>query len=799
MFISAVWKDTDDIVWLGHQDGLTAWKLDTDSVYYFSHKEGLGQYVSFITEDHNRRIWIGTRNGLHSINKSFTDGNNVAFAVRSFYESDGLRSNYIFHHSNVSKNNGDVLFGGIDGYTTLSPPLLYSPQSQLPQVYFTGLRKNNEYVQVDSIYDGFSIKESIRYLKNLNFGSSPGNLTIEFASSDVINNHERWYAYKIRNHNEKDSEWIVTHDNSITLSHLQPGDYTLIVKPYKDHTDLTADNAAILDIRVDRPIFLRWWAIMLYILTLVAVIFLWIRYQKKRNLTRLTNQAEKYVEESKLRFFTNVSHDLRTQLTLVLSPLQLLEKENLSADTKNKVGDIRHNAEILLDQINSLLDFRKLDVGGETLNMRTYEVAPFIQEIYSRFESYANSREVSYELNLHNCDCYLTLDFDKVAKIITNIISNAFKYTPRGGAVMIDVKVEPTELSEETLIISVADTGKGIKNEDKSKIFDRFFQGDHAEGETGSGIGLHIVKEYVNLMDGTVSVEDNNPKGTVFTITLPSKHFDSVEPDHKEEEDTNRLATVLFVDDNENLRQMVKEGLSPYYNVIVASDGKEALGKLENNEVNIVISDVMMPGMDGYELCRSIKQDINYSHIPIILLTARTADIHRKEGLELGADDYLTKPFNFDILRLRIDKFVELSRNHHKSFHSQIEVNPSEITITSLDAELMNRALKIVEENISDGEFSVNILSDKLAMSRSSLYKKIMAITGAGPADFIRLIRLKRACQLLRESGLRVSEIAYMVGFNSPKRFSVNFKAEYGMTPSEYQQKYGDFEPNPQN
>lgn len=798
-FICALWKDTDDIVWLGHQDGLTAWKLDTDSVYHITHKEGIGQYISFITEDNNRRIWVGTRNGMYCISKAFTTDNNVSFGIRSFFESDGLRSNYITHHSHTLKNNGDLMFGGVDGYTTLSPPLLYSPQSQPAQIHFTALRKNNEYIKVDSVYDGFFIDESIKYLKELNLKGNTGNLTIEFASSDVINNHEKWYAYKIRNHNEKDSEWIVTHDNSITLSHLQPGDYTLIVKPYKDAADLNTDNAAILDIRVERPIFLRWWAIMIYVLLLVIAVLLWLRYQKKRNLTRLTNQAEKYIEESKLRFFTNVSHDLRTQLTLVLSPLQLLEKENLSTDTKNKVGHIRHNAEILLDQINSLLDFRKLDVGGETLSMRTSEVAPFIQELFSRFENYALSRDMRYNLNMTDCDCYLTLDFDKVTKIVTNLISNAFKYTPRGGSVEINACVKSTDLSEETLVISVADTGKGVKDEDKLKIFDRFFQADHSDGETGSGIGLHIVKEYVNLMEGTVKVEDNNPKGTVFTITLPSKRSENTHPESQEESTEQLPATVLFVDDNENLRQMVREGLSPYYNVIVASDGKEALEKLEKNVVNIVISDVMMPGMDGYELCKSIKNNINFSHIPVILLTARTADIHRKEGLELGADDYLTKPFSFDILRLRIDKFIELSLDHHKSFHNKIEVNPSEITITSLDAELMDRALKIVEENISDGEFSVNTLSDKLAMSRSSLYKKIMAITGAGPADFIRIIRLKRACQLLRESGLRVSEIAYMVGFNSPKRFSVNFKAEYGMTPSEYQQKYGDIESYTQN
>lgn len=796
--VCSIYKDSDNILWMGHQNGLTAWNLNTDSIYYISKDKGLDRCISLITEDDQRRIWIGTNSGLFCIVKSRSADNKMIFDVRAFYETDGLRNNYITRQAYTKMNNGDIIFGSVDGYTTISPQILYSPQANPTPIYFTGLKKNNEYVKVDSVYDGFCIDKSIRFLKSLRLKNDVSNLTIEFASSDIVNNHEKWYAYKIKNQHEKDPEWVVTRDNSITISHLKPGKYSLIVKPYNGSGDLSSEEGATLEIIVDRPLLLQWWAIVCYVIILLIIVVLWIKLQKKRHLKRLTNQAERYLEESKLRFFTNVSHDLRTQLTLVLSPLQLLEKEKLSGEIKNKVGDIRHNAEILLDQINSILDFRKLDVGSETQNVRTCEVAPFVKEIFSRFESYAQNRDMEYTLNMKDCDCYLTLDFDKVAKILTNIISNAFKYTPKGGKIEVSVSVCNDETLNKDMIISVADNGKGIRDEDKLRIFERFFQADHSNATSGSGIGLHIVKEYANIMNGSVSVEDNNPKGSVFTIRIPSKHSGNNE-NEEQVNDVEHQSTILFVDDNENLRQMVKEGLSPYYNVIVASDGKEALEKMQTNEVDIVVSDVMMPEMDGQELCKAIKSDINLSHIPVILLTARTADIHRKEGLELGADDYLTKPFNFDILRLRIDKFIELTRDNHKSFHNHIEINPSEITISSLDADLMDKALKIVEENISDSDFSVNTLSDKLAMSRSNLYKKIMALTGSGPSDFIRIIRLKRACQLLEKSDLRVSEIAFMVGFNSPKRFTANFKTEYGITPSEYQQNKGIKSLNPQN
>jgi signal transduction histidine kinase/DNA-binding response OmpR family regulator/ligand-binding sensor domain-containing protein len=787
-FIGEIFHDADGILWLGHLNGVTIWDQVTDSMYYLSKKDGLcDNIISVITEDRNRRIWIGTHNGLSIVNKTIGPKRSLSFNIRSYHEDEGLISDFITSHSCVINNNGDIAFGGIDGYTTISPSVFYEVRQKTPSVQFTGLKINNDNVVVDSVYNGFSINEAIGLINEIHLPYNTNNLTIEFASDDVARNNKIWYTYRIVGKSSNE-DWILTQDNAVTFSHLAPGTYTLMVKVYGDIHGVSNDHVAKLKIIVDSPLYSRWWAFLSYIV-IGGVILAWaILRQRRRNIEQIKIKAARYVDECKLRFFTNVSHDLRTQLTLILSPLQLLEKSVLPIDVKDKVLQIRRNTDILLGQINILLDFRKLDAGGEVLNPRTCDVVSFVKDIFLRYENYALTHNMGYSLNIPNDEHHITLDFDKTGKILNNLISNAFKYTHDGGSINVAIALDS---SVNSLIITVSDTGKGIADKNKNKIFDRFYQAENSSGTIGSGIGLHIVKEYLKIMEGTIEVLDNSPRGTIFKVTLPYKlaELSCESSDSKQSSDKH---TILFVDDNADMRDVLHKGLSEYYNIVLAVDGKDALSKLQDNNIEVVVSDVMMPVMNGNELCRTIKQDISTSHIPVILLTARTSDAHHLEGLTYGADDYLIKPFNFDILRLRIDKFIEWNQKVHQTFHNTIEIKPSEITITSLDAQFIEKAIKIVEDNISDGEFTVDNLSDSLAMSRSSLYKKLMAITGNGPADFIRIIRLKRACQLLKQSDIRVSDVAYSVGFNSPKRFTINFKAEYGMTPTEYQQKITD-------
>lgn len=388
----------------------------------------------------------------------------------------------------------------------------------------------------------------------------------------------------------------------------------------------------------------------------------------------------------------------------------------------------------------------------------------------------------------------MQFDPDKMQKALTNILSNAFKYTPDGGNIDIHLNQEA-----EYVRLSVSDSGPGIKDEEKKLVFERFYQSFQKQEKTGSGIGLHIANGYVNLHGGSITLIDNVPQGSIFTIEIPFREMVAEAAFEKENEkvidqkdemmNAHLLSTkqiVLFVDDNTDFCEFMSDNLSSDYVILTANNGQEAMEQLDKFDVTIVVSDVMMPVMSGTELCRQIKTNINWSHIPVILLTARTAEKYVIEGLELGADDYISKPFNLNLLKLRIRKFIEWTEKCHVTFSQKMNVSPSEITITSLDEKLIEKAIKVVEEHMSDQVFSVEILGDFLGLSRSHLYKKLMAITGKGPADFIQTIRLKRGRQLLEKSQLQIAEIAYEVGYNSPKRFSINFREEFGMSPSEY-------------
>ena len=375
-------------------------------------------------------------------------------------------------------------------------------------------------------------------------------------------------------------------------------------------------------------------------------------------------------------------------------------------------------------------------------------------------------------------------------KVVYNLFSNALKFTPAGGSISLSFSS-----GQDGVTIAVADTGKGIPDSDKPNIFKRFYQSaSNDRCLTGSGIGLHIASDYVKLHHGTISITDNRPVGSVFTISLPVSASGAQTVPLLEEKamptdkipKADDLKTILVVDDNQDMLSFVSACMRESYHVHTATDGVAALNLLEQEQIDLIISDVMMPGMDGFELCQRVKTDINLSHIPVILLTARTTDVSRIEGLQLGADDYITKPFNVEILRLRVKKFIDWEQNNHREFRQKMNIEPSEITITPLDEQFIKKAIALVEKNIADSDFSVETMATEVGMSRTTLYKKLMAITGQGPAEFIRTIRIKRGRALLETSQMQVTEIAYAVGFTTVKSFTMNFKAEYGMTPSEF-------------
>ena len=804
--INNVYIDRLGNIWLGNSQGLTIWDMKNDSLHYLNKESGLcDNIIRGIVEDDQNKIWVTTSNGLSVLSTERDLYGELKISNKNYSTKDGISTNYFNNHAICKLSNGDILLGETQGYTIINPNKLAETYLPNTKVFLTGLSVGNNNIMVDSLYSGRKIlNKSIELTDTVTFSYKDMLLSFHFTTGDLINADKVKYEYKLEGFSD---QWIETQENRIVFSSLNPGGYKLFIKACNSN-GVWSNQVTTLNINVTPPFYLSWIGKTLSIIILLTLIsYIFYRTRKRNNLKfeykqmLMKQEQEKILNDMKLRFFTNVSHDLRTPLTLITTPLQTILKEELDAGLRKKLQVIYKNAEQLFSLINSLLDFRKLDVGGEVLNLQLGDFVNFVKDVCLSFNSHAVDRNIQFSFSneIEN----LTMQFDqvKVHKMVLNLLSNAFKYTSNGGNINVHVCTEDSDVC-----VSVSDSGQGINNEDKKHIFERFYQASQKQEKTGSGIGLHIVSEYVRLHDGIITISDNQPQGSVFTIKLPIQKIDydnelntlediSDEAIDKMEIQQSPIKPVLlFVDDNKDLCEFMAESLQVEYIVLIAYNGAEALEKLENNDIKIVVSDVMMPVMNGTELCNRIKTNIQWSHIPVILLTARTTEECKIEGFELGADDYITKPFNFDILKLRISKWLEWTVKSHVSFSQKVDVSPSEITITSLDEQLIEKAIKVVEEHINDTEFSVEALGSDIGLSRSHLYKKLMSITGKGPAEFIRTIRLKRGRQLLEKSQLQISEIAYEVGFNSPKRFAINFKSEFGVTPSEYQRSYKEKE-----
>lgn len=799
-FISTVFKDDRDILWLAHKQGVTAWNLQNDSLYWLDTTNGLcDNLIKSVIQDNHRNMWFATSNGLSILKVKSHTQKDFDFSFHNLSTRDGLSDNSFNSYSVFKLSCGDLLFGGTNGYTFINPNKLTEKNRPLAKVYFTNLTIGNQLVEVDSMYEGRKLLTRVlRKTNSLSLRHNDNLITIEFAAGDLLNADKIKYAYKLE---ELNTQWYYTNENKVVFTTLSPGDYTLLIKACNSD-GIWNNEATTLDITVSPPVYLCNGAIIFYISFALSMIFYMIFRFKKRYRIKQEQQRKKMEQEQKwllnemkMKFFTNISHDLRTPLTLIISPLQMLLSETVDDRTRRKLDIINKNAQQLLALINSLLDFRKLDVGAETLHYKSGDIVCFIREVCGTFQEYALEHGISFSFMCEVESLNMSFDPVKIKKVMNNLLSNAFKYTPDKGEINVFLYCE-----ESNVYICVADNGVGITDKDKKYIFERFYQVSQAQEKTGSGIGLHIVNEYVHLHKGTVSVSNNFPKGSVFTIKLPvitcvgeeEKPLSELPSDSKVTNGTpvpflqKPQYTILLVDDNKDFCNFMSEYLSDEYAIRTAYNGAEALNVLKKDDINIVISDIMMPVMNGTELCQQIKTNMQWSHIPVILLTARMAEEYKNEGFEQGADDYIVKPFDFNLLKLRIRKFIEWTEKSHRTFRQKIEVTPNEITITPLDEQFIGKAIRMVEEHLNDADFSVEKLGAELGLSRSHLYKKMMCITGKGPAEFIRIIRLKRSKQLLEKSQKQIAEIAYEVGFSSPKRFTISFKNEFGISPSDY-------------
>jgi DNA-binding response OmpR family regulator/nitrogen-specific signal transduction histidine kinase len=525
---------------------------------------------------------------------------------------------------------------------------------------------------------------------------------------------------------------------------------------------------------------------------------------------RIEAQHIHEIDSLKIKFFTNISHEFRTPLTLILAPVEKLLFALKDKPEEKYLRLIEQNARRLLQMVNQLLDFRKMEVQGFNYNPFFGDIVAFLREVVSSFNNLSEQKQIKLVFVTKIKELNTYFDKDKLEKIIFNLLSNSFKFTPGHGQVSVMLALETNENAQKNnetgtnLIIEVADTGIGIPEDKIDKIFTRFFQVDNTgQVEKGTGIGLSLVSEFVKLHGGEIDVKSEISKGSCFTVKLPVNQSGlPVEPVESADEEVSfnpqlisdkeskqvvpGRPVILIAEDNDDLRFYLKDNLLRQFEILEASNGDTALKIIQKYVPDLIISDIMMPGMDGITLCKRVKSDRTICHIPLILLTAKSSEQQQLEGIEMGADDYIIKPFNFQILEAKIANIINLRHNMRQVFKNKLQIEPQDITVTSLDEQFMRKVLGLVEKNIASTDYSIETMSHDLGMSRTLLYKKILALTGKPPLEFLRSLRLKRAALLLAKSQMNVSEIAFQVGFNDPKYFSKHFKNEFGVLPSKY-------------
>lgn len=813
-----VYEDSRGLLWLSTREGVDIYDRRNDMV--ITPVDQLKQAIIHgVVEDNDKNIWVTTSQGLfHIVVNSDPESQAYTFSHRKYNDLSILddfdfNARAIFRHS-----SGTIVTGGVNGISLIDPSNLKYDTST-PQVHFTSVQLFNRDVRIDSIYDGCRVMDMAPdYTEALHLNHDQNVFSVTFSAMNYVLPEKTTYMYMLEGF---DSDWTVSNSNKLTYTNLAPGEYTLKIKAV-NNDGYASEKAAELKIVIAPPFYRSWMAYVIYFLLFACVVLLLRAYMKhnekqKYKLLEIQQEARKKheIDDMKMRVFTNISHDLRTPLTLILTPIEYVISNIDNPELKEKLEMARNNAVRLLNMVNQLLDFRKSNMTGHNLNPTRGNIVETVHTICDNFMEYSEHRNINLTFYSSVKSLWMMFDEDKVNKIVMNLLSNAFKFTPEGGRVDVSLDVIPSNGSTpEILELKVADNGCGISDEHKKLIFDRFYQVPQKGGRpaTGSGVGLNLVKEFVTLHNGSIDVCDNIGKGAVFIVNIPIIKAEEVveapaeekrektaaenvaaEPstDKKKPEDnaeTNKRPVVLIVDDNDDFRNFMKDCLRKDYTVHEADNGETAWKLIPELQPDIVISDVMMPEMDGNELCRLVKNDIRTSHILVILLTARAAKEHELKGLESGADDYITKPFNLDIFTRKVKNLLQYRRDSHKQ---QMEIAPSKINITPLDQKLMQKAIRYVEDNLSRSELSVEELSSELGMSRVHLYKKMVSITGKTPIEFIRIIRLKRAAQLMTESQLSIAEITYQTGFNNLNLFRKYFKAEFGILPSEYQTKYG--------
>lgn len=803
--VSVLFEDHRKKLWIGtFRDGVHKLDMTTLEITdHYSIEDGLADTgLNGFLEDTNENLWISTDHGLSKLNLTEK-------TIKNFYEADGLCSNFFNRGATFKSKNGRMYFGTNAGLVYFHPDSIVI-DSVPPQVVIQNISLFNR-PDEKLEYDGF-----VSELKEITLPYNHNDLHFEYVGLHFSEPLRNQYKYTLE---EFDKDWIKAGNlRTATYTNLDPGEYVFRVKA-SNRDGIWNETGVSLKVIITPPLWATIWAYLFYLILFGSLIYYFWKMQLKSvkvkhefEMSRFEAQKLHEVDEIKSRFFANISHEFRTPLTLILGPVRQIIERTKETKTKEDLNIVQRNAIRLLGLVNQLLDISKIESGNMKLQTNPINIIPYLKALVLSFTSYAERKRISLKFISDLNELTVYIDKDKFEKIINNVLSNAFKFTPDGGSIEVNAINDTKNLN-----IIITDTGVGIPKGKLQKIFNRFYQvdGSHTREQEGTGIGLSLTKELIELHKGKIEVESEEGKGSTFTVIIPlgTDHLnpeeiceleqDKIEsPQFEETLVISRInktdsfnsdlimetdkPLLLIVEDNYDVRNYIKGNLNSGYRIMEAVDGEDGWNKSVKNLPDLIVSDVMMPKMDGFELCKKLKTDERTSHIPVILLTAKAAKQDRIEGYEIGADEYIMKPFEPDELRVRIKNLILQRKKLHEHFKNKGILEVEQSKITSFDKKFLQKAFNIITQKISDPSFTVEAFADNLAVSRSLLHKKINALTGESPRDLIRRIRLKKAAELIEKKFGNLSEIALEVGYNNPANFSEAFKKQFGVSPSHY-------------
>ena len=799
--INTVYMDSQNRMWIGTGEGLVCFPSSQSWDYkVYRSEEGLSNvHIRAITEDNHGNIWVSTNKGISCLLKDKE-------VFYNYDHWDNVPMGNFMSGSVAEAKDGTLYFGSLNGLCRFNPEMVLAKR-EAPSAIMTGLR----------IFVPISERKSEEKMIELHgcpavrLSYMQNNFSVTFNIQNYALADQVEYAYMLKG--LENSWYTVTDPNNVTFRNIPPGNYCFQVKT-RIRNQEWADEIASLDIRIDPPVWLTWWAKLFYILSGVSVLYFILHAYKKKldmeslyELEKKNHEQEQELNNERLRFYTNITHELRTPLTLILGPLEDMQKSNsLSGKDSQKISVIHQSAIRLLNLINQILEFRKTETQNKKLCVSRDNLAALVHEIGLKYKELNRKPEIDFCLEIEQEDMSLFFDKEVVTIILDNLISNAIKYTEKGTITLGLHQVVRNNIHHTE--ISVSDTGFGIAPDALPHIFDRYYQEGSEHQASGTGIGLALVKNLVVLHEGEIRVESSLNVGSTFYVSLLTDntyphvlHADSTEKtsDEKDEKEENiepvhsGKRILLIVEDNRDICDYIVESFSDDFEVRTAANGEQGLEQALGCIPDIIVSDIMMPVMNGIVMCRKLKEDLRTSHIPIILLTAKDSLQDKEEGYQVGADSYLTKPFSATLLHSRIHNLLESRKLLAERFNTNSILIDKRAAVTEsmnkLDNEFLEKINKLIEDRLSSEKIDIGYLSDAMCMSNSTLYRKMKALTGLSTNEYIRKIKMQYAERLLLEGKYNISEVAFKVGLNSTVYFRQCFKDEFGMAPSDYLKK----------